>query len=76
MRVGYRGSDLMGSKQILVAYFSHSGNTGAVANLIHKSAGGDIFEIKAVAPYPDDYDACVRQAKQELDSGYKPALKT
>ena len=38
--------------------------------------GGDIFEIQAVKPYPDDYDAVVKQAKQELDYGYKPALKT
>jgi flavodoxin len=38
--------------------------------------GGDIFEIQAVNPYPIDYDAVVKQAKQELDSGYKPALKT
>ncbi|MCG6534528.1 MAG: NAD(P)H-dependent oxidoreductase [Syntrophales bacterium LBB04] len=75
MRVGILGSELMGSKKILVAYFSHSGNTRAIANQIHKSVGGDIFEIQAVEPYPDDYDACVQQAKQELGSGYKPALK-
>jgi flavodoxin len=61
---------------ILVAYFSHSGNTHEIANQIHKSAGGDIFEIQAVKPYPNDYDAVVKQARQELDSGYKPALKT
>ena len=63
-------------KKILVAYFSHSGNTREIANQIHKSVGGDIFEIQAVEPYPSDYDAVVKQARQELDSGYKPALKT
>ena len=63
-------------KKILVAYFSHSGNTREIANQIHKSVGGDIFEIQSVKPYPDDYDAVVKQARQELDSGYKPALKT
>jgi len=61
---------------ILVAYFSHSGNTREIANQIHKSVGGDIFEIQAVEPYPHNYDAVVEQAKKELDSGYKPALKT
>ncbi|MGD0021200.1 MAG: flavodoxin [Smithellaceae bacterium] len=61
---------------ILVAYFSHSGNTREIANQIHKSVGGDIFEIQSVKKYPDDYDAVVEQARQELDSGYKPALKT
>jgi flavodoxin len=64
------------TKKILVVYFSHSGNTREIANQIHKSIGGDIFEIQAVKPYPHDYDAVVKQARQELDSGYKPALKT
>ena len=66
----------LSSKKILVAYFSHSGNTRVLANSIHKITGGDMFEIQAVQPYPDDYDACVQQAKQELNSGHKPALKT
>ena len=64
------------TKKILVAYFSHSGNTREIANQIHKNAGGDIFEIQSVKLYPDDYDAVVKQARQELNSGHKPALKT
>jgi len=64
------------TKKILVAYFSYSGNTREIANQIHKNAGGDIFEIQSVKPYPDDYDAVVQQARQELKSGHKPALKT
>jgi flavodoxin len=64
------------TNKILLAYFSHSGNTREIANQIHKSVGGDIFEIQAVKPYPHDYDTVVQQAKQELDSGYKPSLKT
>jgi flavodoxin len=64
------------TKKILVAYFSHSGNTREIADQIHKSAGGDIFEIQSVKPYPHDYDAVVEQARQELDSDFKPALKT
>jgi flavodoxin len=67
---------LSGTKKILVAYFSHSGNTREIANQIRQSVGGDIFEIQAVKPYPNDYDAVVEQARQELNSGYKPALKT
>ena len=62
--------------KILVAYFSHSGNTLEIAHQIHKSAGGDIFEIQALKPYPVDYDTVVQQARQELDSNFKPALKT
>jgi len=60
----------------LVAYFSHSGNTRVIANQIHEIVGGDIFEIVAVDPYPSDYDAVVKQAKQELDEDYRPELET
>lgn len=64
------------TKKILVAYFSHSGNTREIADQIHKIVDGDIFEIQAMNPYPNDYNAVVEQARQELASGYKPALKT
>jgi len=63
-------------KKILIAYFSRTGNTREIANQIHGYLGGDVFEIQPVKPYPDDYDACVKQARQELDSGYRPELKT
>ncbi len=61
---------------ILVAYFSHSGNTRVIANQIRESVGGDIFEIVAVDPYPSDYDAVVEQARKELSEEYRPKLKT
>ena len=38
-------------KKILVAYFSWSGNTKAVAEEIHKQVGGDIAEIVPATPY-------------------------
>ncbi|HVN96796.1 MAG TPA: flavodoxin [Syntrophorhabdaceae bacterium] len=64
------------TRKILVAYFSHSGNTREFADHIRRGVGGDAFEIEAKAPYPHDYDAVVKQARQELNSGYKPELKT
>ena len=64
------------AKKILIAYFSHSGNIHDIAEQIHRMVGGDIFEILAVKTYPNDYDAVVEVARQELDSGYKPDLKT
>jgi flavodoxin len=60
---------------ILVVYFSRSGNTRGLADQIHERVGGDVFEIVPVDPYPTDYDAVVAQAKRELNSGYKPPLK-
>jgi len=64
------------AKKILAAYFSHSGNTREIANQIHENVGGSIIEIVTVDPYPKNYDEVVKQAKQELQSGYQPALKT
>ena len=61
-------------KKILVAYFSHSGNTREVAEQIQKMSGGDIFEIRAVKPYPDDYEAAKTRAQRELDEDYRPEL--
>ncbi|HPU43794.1 MAG TPA: flavodoxin [Dictyoglomaceae bacterium] len=64
------------SKQILIAYFTWSGNTHKIANLIHKEVDGTIFEIQPEVPYPNSYNVVVEQAKKEIRAGYKPPLKT
>jgi flavodoxin len=66
----------MKKSSVLVAYFSHSGNTRMIAEQIHKNAGGKMFEILSVNTYPADYDAVVEQAKKELDTEFRPSLKT
>ncbi len=75
MGVGIQGSGLTERKKVLVAYFSHSGNTREIAEEIHENVGGGIFEIKAAESYPHDYDAVVKRAKQELDPDYRAELK-
>jgi flavodoxin len=60
--------------KILVAYFSWSGNAKALAGQIAEQTGGDLFEIKTVADYPDTYNACTEVAKQEQNSDARPAL--
>jgi flavodoxin len=66
----------MKNSSVVSAYFTHSGNTRVIAQLIHRLAGGDLFEILPAAAYPSDYDTVVEQAKKERDSGYIPPLKT
>lgn len=61
---------------ILVAYFSHTGNTLKIANQIHDRVGGDIFEIKTVNPYPDDFKECLEQAEVEFKNNVRPQLQT
>ena len=58
----------------LVAYFSRSGNTRVVAGLIHRARGTDLFEIRPLKAYPEDYPETVAQARKESDNGYEPAL--
>ena len=52
-------------KKVLVAYFSRSGNTKAIASHIKELTGGDLFEIQTAKPYPADYHACTEVAKSE-----------
>lgn len=40
--------------RVLVAYFSATGNTERVANLIAEATGGDLFEITPADPYTSD----------------------
>ncbi len=58
----------------LIVYYSHSGNTEEVAQMIHKAVGGNIVRIKPTDPYPRDYSSVVKQAKKEIQSGFLPKL--
>lgn len=64
-------------KKILIVYYSlRNGNTRIVAEHIQKNVGGDIFRIETVDAYPPVYNDVTAQAKKELQSGHRPALKT
>lgn len=64
------------AENILIVYFSRSGNTRRMANLIQKEVGGTIHEIRPQVPYPSSYDAVVDQAGEEIQAGYKPKLQS
>ena len=57
-------------KKILVAYFSHTGNTRAVAQHIQKVTGADIFEIVPEVAYTN-----TDKAQKEIEEGFRPPLK-
>lgn len=50
------------------------GNTEIVAEYIHEATGGDLFEVKTVKTYSEDYTRCTEEAKQELHEGARPEL--
>lgn len=43
---------------ILIAYFSWSGNTQGIAEEIQRQTGADLFEIQLAEPYSSDYKRC------------------
>ena len=72
----------------LIVYFSHAGenwvngqvvrlekgNTFRAAEIIRDAVGGDLFEVRAKEPYPDDYQALVARTKEEFENGLRPEL--
>ena len=63
------------SKRTLVAYYSYSGNTKAVAEKIQKLTNSDLFEIEVKEAYPTGYNDVVKQAKLEKQNDVYPELK-
>lgn len=63
-------------KKPLVVFFSRSGNTEALADMIHKIVGGDMVRIQTVTPYPDDYQATVDLAKEQQKDNARPPIST
>lgn len=61
--------------KVLVAYFSRSGNTREIAQMIQQNLNADLWEIEVADAYPDEYKALTEQAKKEIAAGYKPVLK-
>lgn len=64
------------SEKTLIIYLSRTNNTKAVAQMIQKEVGGDLVAVELENPYPEDYDAIVKQVAEENASGFLPPLKT
>ncbi len=67
-------SAVAGGSNVLVVYFSWSGNTENVANAIVNQTGADVFEIVPEEAYTIDYNALLDIATQEKESGARPAI--
>ena len=59
---------------VLTAYFSWSGNTEQMAQLIQAETGGDLFKIEPAVPYTEDYDTLLEVARQEQAEDARPEL--
>ena len=50
----------------MIVYFSWSGHTQTVANIIHELIGCDMVEIEPEEPYSDEYNEVVDRFKLSL----------
>lgn len=63
-----------GESNVLVAYFSWSGNVQQMARWISEETDGDLFRIVPSEPYGKNFDDCADRAKNELDNGIRPEI--
>ena len=74
-----------GGGKMLVAYFSlageqygvgviEEGNTSIIAHMIAEQTGADLFEIKAVNPYPTSYNELLDVSRKEMSDKARPEI--
>lgn len=65
---------LEGNSQMLVVYFSYTGNTQKIAEFIGEATESEMFRILTVVPYPDDINECYEVGQKELNENARPEL--
>lgn len=63
------------SKKSLVLYYSWSGNTRKIAELIAQKTGANLRELQPENAYPQNYNDVLTQAKREIQGKWYPALR-
>ena len=65
-------------KKVLIAYFSQTGNTEGLTNIIVEMTGADVFRIERKTPYSSNHNGSVLygEALDELRRNDVPDLKT
>lgn len=69
-------STSIAAQNVLIVYLSRTGNTEAIAQIIHQQVGGTLVALELEKPYPQDYKTTVDQVAKENETGYLPLLKT
>lgn len=69
-------AEISGNSNVLVAYFSWSGNGQQMARWISEETGGELFRIVPSEPYDEDFDTCADRVKNELDNKIRPELSS
>lgn len=59
---------------ILIAYFSWSGNTENAAEVISQKTGADVIELNPVEPYSSNYNEVLDEAQEDMNNDARPEL--
>ncbi len=59
----------------LIVYFSYTGHTQKIANMIQEKLNCDILELKRVEPYSSDYNAVVNDEQNGENSNIIPEIE-
>ena len=59
----------------LLVFFSYTGNTKIIADMIKDKLNCDVFEIKTVIPYSEDYDTVVNDEQNSEASNHLPEIQ-
>ena len=60
----------------LIIYFTMTGNTQKVAEIIQNYTAADIIRLETEVPYPDDYKKSIAISREEKNANARPKLKT
>lgn len=71
-----QSEDFQDPGRTLIIYLSRTNNTRVIAEIIQERVGGELIALQLEKPYPEDYDAIVKQVAEENESGFLPPLKT
>ena len=70
------GTSTMPDEKILIVYLSRTNNTKVVAEMIRDNVGGTLVPLELENPYPENYEATVKQVVKENEKEFLPPLKT
>ena len=51
-----------------IVYYSYSGNTKSIVDMIKEKVSADVYEIKPKTPYSTNYDVVVDLGQEEVNS--------
>ncbi|WP_320929575.1 hypothetical protein [Hungatella sp.] len=58
----------------VIIYYSYSGNTKKIAEMVQRETGFRAAELRNVVPYSENYDVVVDQGQDEVKRGFMPEI--